>query len=265
MSEPKIKGGCFLVSRKLIDSGIMKKPSDYLKVWIYLLSNAFHSDSGDLKRGQGFTSIPILMDMLSYNVGYRIDKPTKKKVYGIIEWLRNPNEGITKVPMIVTTKVTHGFVYTIVNYDLYQDMSNYEGNNEGTTKVLRRSNKGNNINKNDKNDKNEKNNKYNEVFEYYKTNCTLLPQAQKLTEARKSSINARISDYGFDEVLKTLDKANCSIFLTERKDKNGKDKTWLKFDWIFNPNNFVKIYEGNYTKEETKKFVKPKKAGQITL
>lgn len=156
MNEPKIPGGCFLVSRKLMNSGIMDKPPEYLKVWIYLLSNASHTDHGNLQRGQGFTSIPKLMDMLTYRVGYREEKPTKKKVWGIIEWLRNPNEGNAKVPMIVTTKVTHGFVYTIVNYGLYQDLDNYEGNNEGTAKERRRERQGNNINKNgNKNDKND--------------------------------------------------------------------------------------------------------------
>jgi hypothetical protein len=63
--------------------------------------------------------------------------------------------------MIVTTKVTHGMLVTICNYDLYQDPKTYEGNNEGRTKVTaneqRRERQGNNINNNDKNDKNVKN------------------------------------------------------------------------------------------------------------
>jgi hypothetical protein len=56
--------------------------------------------------------------------------------------------------MMVTTKVTHGFVYNIVNYGFYQDPDNYEGNNETEAKVQRRYNKGANNNKNDKNDNN---------------------------------------------------------------------------------------------------------------
>ena len=63
--------------------------------------------------------------------------------------------------MIVTTKVTHGMLVTICNYNVYQDPKFYEGNNEGTTKVtakeLRRERQGNNINKNVlKNDKKER-------------------------------------------------------------------------------------------------------------
>ena len=240
MTKPRIQGGCFLVSRQLMNSGIMNKPPEYLKVWIHLLSNAYFKDKEGLKRGQGFTSLETLREVLSYKIGYRTETPSKKKVYGIIEWLRSPSEGQTKGAMIVTTKVTHGFVYTIVNYDLYQDISNYEGNNEGTTKVQRRESKGNNIKKNVKECKNE-NKEYQEVVNYYKDNCKSLPQAQKITDARKSSINARIKDYGIDEVFITLNKAENSNFL-----KKDKDKKWLNFDWVFNPNNFIKILEGKY-------------------
>lgn len=159
-----IPNGYILLARQLLESGIMQKPSEYLKTWIFLLAKANFKDNHNLKRGQGFTSIQEIIDALTYSVGYRKEIPTKKKVWGIIEWLRNPhegdNEGTTKVPMIVTTKVTHGFVYTVCKYDVYQNPENYEGNtesnDEGLTKELRRERQGNNKYKNGiKNDKNE--------------------------------------------------------------------------------------------------------------
>src|SRR5690606_12678292 len=65
------------------------------------------------------------------------------------------NEG----SMIVTTKVTHGMLIKVSNYNVYQDPKNYEGNDEndtkGTTKEQRREREGNNNNKNVKNDKND--------------------------------------------------------------------------------------------------------------
>jgi hypothetical protein len=151
-----IPGGYILLARKLMDSGIMEKPPEYLKVFIYLLLKARHDDNCILKRGQGFTSIPELMEKLSYKVGYRTEKISKKKIWNILEWLRFPdegdNEGNAKVTMIVTTKVTHGITYTISNYEHYQNPKNYEGNNEGNnekpTKELRREEIGNNIKKN---------------------------------------------------------------------------------------------------------------------
>lgn len=165
MGEPLIPNGYVLVARKTLESGIFSKPPLYLKVWVYLLSHAQHKDFRGLKRGQLRTSIPEMQDALSWKVGYRTEKPTKKQIFTILEWLRNPNEGVHEGndggPMIVTTKGTQGMVVTICNYSFYQTPENYEGNNErnakGTTKSLRPERQGNNINKNDKNDKNVKN------------------------------------------------------------------------------------------------------------
>ena len=158
MPQPEIPGGYILLARKLISSGIMQKPPEYLKVFVYLLLKANHSNSEGLKRGQGYVSIPELIENTAYKVGYRKEKTSKKKIWNILEWLRNPYEGnyegTTKETMIVTTKVTHGVVYTISNYEHYQNPKNYEGNDdgndEGTTKELRRRRQGNNKYKNDK-------------------------------------------------------------------------------------------------------------------
>ncbi len=130
----------------------------FLKVWIYLLTNANYNDYGNLKRGQLFTSIPEIQKACAYRVGYRTVEPSKKEIWGILEYLRNPSEGNdegnAKAPMIVTTKVTHGMIVTICKYNDYQDPKHYEGNNEsnneGMPKELRRERQGNNIKKENK-------------------------------------------------------------------------------------------------------------------
>lgn len=161
--EAKTDKGYVILSRSILDSPIMNKPPDYLKTWIYLLGKARHKSNGRLERGQGFTSLSEIADVLSYYVGYRKVVPSKKQIWGIIEWLRNPyegnSEGNTIEPMIVTTKVTHGFVYTVCKYDVYQTPELYEGNSEGKikddTKERRKESGGNNKYKNDKNVKND--------------------------------------------------------------------------------------------------------------
>lgn len=167
MKEPMIPGGAILLSRKIFDSAISKKPPLYLNVWIYLLAHAQHRDYKGLKRGQLITSIPKIQEAMSWKVGYRSETPSKKQIFGILEWLRFPSEGNDEgneaEPMIVTTKVTHGLLITICNYDIYQTLANYEGNgggnNEKLAKGQRKESGGNNINKNDnKNDKNGNNN-----------------------------------------------------------------------------------------------------------
>lgn len=162
--------GYILLSKSILESGIWSKPPLFLKVWMYLLTNANYADYGNLKRGQLFTSIPEIQRSCSYQVGYRKVTPTKKEIFGILEYLRNPcegnDEGNAKAPMIVTTKVTHGMVVTICKYNDYQDPKFYEGNNEGNNerlaKELRRERQGNNIKKENKRNKELNNHSYKE-------------------------------------------------------------------------------------------------------
>lgn len=162
MQELRIKGGYILLSRKLIEDEIFKKPPLYLKVWIYLLSRAQHKDYKELKRGELWTSIPEIQEACSWYIGYRKVTPTYKEIYSIIEWLRTPHEricerttnGNTNGSTIVTTKGTQGILVNIENYSIYQEPKFYEGNAEGKperiAKELRTEFEGNNINKNDK-------------------------------------------------------------------------------------------------------------------
>jgi len=80
------------------------------------------------------------------------------------------------------------------------------------------------------------------VVDYYRYICNEFSQPRKITTARESSINARLEDYGIVEVLTALESVEKSKFLNDSIKTN-----WLNFDWIFNPNNFVKIIEGKYS------------------
>ncbi|RJR47691.1 MAG: hypothetical protein C4576_09145 [Desulfobacteraceae bacterium] len=120
----KIPGGFIILARKLLHSEIIEKPPLFLKLFIWMLLQASHKDHGDLKRGQFFTSLAKIQKAMAHKVGYRTVKPTIKEIRGITKYLM-------KVHMVVTMKVTHGLIITILNYDLYQDWENYEGHNEG--------------------------------------------------------------------------------------------------------------------------------------
>jgi hypothetical protein len=124
MSQKPIPGGYILLSRKLLKSGIMEKPPLYTKLWIWMLMQASYKDHGNLKRGQFFTSLEGMRGAMTHKVGYREVRPTIKEIRGVTKFL-------TKARMMVTTKVTHGMIITILNYDHYQNAKNYEGHNEG--------------------------------------------------------------------------------------------------------------------------------------
>lgn len=213
MQKPLIPGGYINISRKIVESEIWNKPPMYVKVWLYLLVRAQHSEYKGLERGQLRTSIPEIIEACSWKVGYRTEKPTKKQVFAILDWLRNPSdsnhEGNNESSMIETTKGTQGMLVTICNYNVYQDSKNYEGNNEGdakgTPKEQRKERQGNNINKNDlKNGNNEQENKYiHALFEHWVS--TGIYRHTKLTDRMKSAIRARLKVYSFEDLKKAID------------------------------------------------------------
>lgn len=156
--------GWIKVHRKIIESSIWDKPPLYLKVWMYLLLTAQHSQYKGLEPGQLVTSIPDIIEACKWHVGARIERPTRDQVFQIIDWLRKRSEGgnesNAKATMITTTKATQKMLINISNYGVYQesdeDESNGEGNGEKATKPPRKQRQPDNINKNVKNDKNDK-------------------------------------------------------------------------------------------------------------
>jgi len=75
-----------------------------------------------------------------------------------------------------------------------------------------------------------------------KYNSTSFPKIQKLTEGRKKHLKARIKEYGVESVLCMIDKAEKSDFLHGENDRKWK----ADFDWLINPNNYIKVIEGKY-------------------
>lgn len=157
--ESKITGGYILLSRQLIESEIWDKPPIYMKVWMYLLMRAQYKPYKKLKRGELIVTIPEIIEVCSYKVGYRTEKPSKSQIFNVLEWLRNSDEGShednANETMIGTTKTTRGIVVNICNYNVYQDPKSYEQNDEyndeKSMKTTMPKRQANTINKNVKN------------------------------------------------------------------------------------------------------------------
>jgi len=79
------------------------------------------------------------------------------------------------------------------------------------------------------------------IVDMYHIQCPSLPRVAKLTDARIKAIYARLKEYSEEDIETAFIKAENSAFL---RGDNGKWKAG--FDWIMNPNNIVKILEGNY-------------------
>lgn len=153
-----IDKGFILLARSIQDSPVANCPPYVREIWIYLLLNANHKDKvhrGNLiKRGQLFRTYEDIREALSWQVGYR------KMMY---------NENQTKMAMktlrdylmVETMKQLGGVLITVLNYDKYQDVKNYETTNDTTNETTNAQPMPNHHipdnNKNEKELKNEKN------------------------------------------------------------------------------------------------------------
>ena len=83
-----------------------------------------------------------------------------------------------------------------------------------------------------------------------------IPKLQALNPStnRYNLIQARINQYGLEEVLKAIKSINQSDFL-----KGYKTDFRVTFDWFIKPNNFVKVMEGNYIDKKANQEVHQKK------
>jgi hypothetical protein len=213
-----IHGGCILLARKLLKSGIMEKPPLYLKLFIWMLLQASYSDHGGLKRGQFFTSLKKMQKAMAYKIGYRKMIPTIKEIRGVTKFL-------TKGHMMVTTKVTHGMIITILNYDFYQNLKNYEGHNEGQTKGH---NEGTILTRKDK----ERNNPdFSLYFERYSNPDQIGNAFKAIASTRKRN---RVSPNVLLKQLRQWERypaaiveLGCKIYCDKNYATEGKDETYL--------------------------------------
>ena len=153
----KIHGGYVLQPRIFDKSEASKMSPVTRELWFYLLRNVNHSDNGKFKRGQGFFQFSDIQEDLHWYVGYRKMMYSKPQLTKALRRLCEGN-------MTATAKATRGIIITVLNYSIYQDPKNYEGNDEGSTKKQRRDFGGNTINKNGKNEKNVKEEIYTSNF-----------------------------------------------------------------------------------------------------
>lgn len=143
MKQPIIPGGAILISRQMIDSEIFySKPSEWLKLWIYILCRVAFKTDKKYKRGELFLKYEWISESTGASKG-QIDK--------FIRWAKS-------VDMISTRKSTRGFIVKVNNYGHYQQLDNYyydiPVDTENAVRSKQSRNKVDTIQKNEKNDKN---------------------------------------------------------------------------------------------------------------
>lgn len=86
-----------------------------------------------------------------------------------------------------------------------------------------------------------------DLFNLYKTICVHFPQPRELTDSRKTKAEKRLKENGTKEFWEVVFKnAEKSLFIR-------KKGSFFCFDWVLeNDKNALKVFEGNYNKEEIK-------------
>ena len=82
---------------------------------------------------------------------------------------------------------------------------------------------------------------FNSILQYW-NKYSLLKDITTIANKRKDHLNARIKEHGLDAIYKAIDNTAQSSFM-----RGANKQGWMAtFDWVFLPNNFVKVLEGNY-------------------
>ena len=88
---------------------------------------------------------------------------------------------------------------------------------------------------------------YSEIMEAW--NRLPVTNIKAIKGTRLTMLKARLKDYTIDEILSAISNIRESPFLLGQNNKGWQ----ITFDWFIRPNNFIKVYEGNYTgKRQTK-------------
>lgn len=251
--------GWITLHRKIFDNFLWEdRPFSKGQAWIDLILLANHEDKTtifngnvvEIKRGQKMTSLRKLSDRWGWSI-------TKTKKF--LEVLQSEK-------MLTYKSNSKNTVYSIVNYNDYQDFKKYKSNTEVTQKKHRSNTevtqkKTNNNDNNDNNDNNILNNLSNDkLFVPLIQKWNELPDAiTKISTLKKDTqrykmLSQRVSEYGENKVLEAIEKIKQSSFL-----QGSNNKGWtITFEWFVRPNNFVKVLEGNYTNKKIQKgnFVK---------
>lgn len=203
------------------------------RVFLHLLLVANHKDNKwrgmEIKRGQRLTSLSSLASETNLSI---------KNIRTSIKRLKATRE-------VASQSTAQHTVFTVINYDLYQEGAN-EVASEGQGKGKQRAS-----NKNDKTEKNK--DICQQIADEYNLKLEELGKVKVLSDKRKAHIKASVkqfknSDHEFEKLetwSRLFDYVSGSDFLM------GRNSEWsASFDFIINKSNLLKIVEGQYANKQ---------------
>lgn len=120
------KHGFMMIPKDIYDLELWKKPPLYLKVWIYLFIKAQHSPYKSLKEGELHTSLEEIAEGVSWFCGYRKEKPHRRDIFRIIDYLREEHKEEPDWARIETKKTPYGIRIKLSHYNDFRDSGCYD-------------------------------------------------------------------------------------------------------------------------------------------
>jgi hypothetical protein len=234
-----IPSGGFTIARKLFISPIWTKDPLYLKIWIWLIGKANHSEqtkNGYLyKRGEVVTTYSEIVKALSYAKNHKNYVPTIKQIRVMLQWLKDegmilPNPiktglGRTGADTRVLTGAYIGIKIKVINYDSYQNLENYKGRHRGRD-LSEQGQYNNNDYKNDNNpvDFFSLRKRYSDpqlIDDVFKAIASTR-KSNKVSDSVLIALLKKLNDYPADQV-----ESGIRVYLQKRYADENKDEKYL--------------------------------------
>lgn len=218
--------------------------AEFFKWWFDLLTMAAWNDHKvmydahlfTLKRGQTIASISYLSERWGRN---------RKRIIRFLQLLEKDGMIMRAVRGRQTS------ILTICNYGRYQEQGDTIGDTIGdTNRRKEKKDKKEKMLSNDNMQKAEAKFDAEEIREIFNREMfdKSIPKVRgKLKGQRLAFLTARFREYGIDAVREAIAKAARSDFLN-----GGGGRGFVaSFEWIFRPNNFPKVLDGNFDNRQT--------------
>ena len=245
-----MRTGWFKFYRKALDNPIIKKDADHIAIWVWLLTEAafephqrmFGKKKITLQPGQLLTSAQYMAGQL------HVSESKIKRVLNEFETDRQIEQQSRR----------YGRLITIVRWTEYQDddrQDDRQVNDEWTTSERR-------VNETKEYKECKKERSIDNIKDIIRNPGGSQSDIQQVVDAwnelpvthitrvgsgtrRHRMLKARLGEYGLDAVIEAINLVSQSPFLLGRV-----SDFVITFDWFVKPNNFVKVYEGNYSNRE---------------
>jgi len=128
--QNKLKDGCILLARVILDSAIWHGTADMLKLFIYLVLNARHNRKPkrypgfEVKRGKLVTSLGAIAEANQWFERNAVRQWSRQKVSRMLSQLQKQE----RIEIVADTYGTH---IKVCNYEVYQNLEAYKAERSG--------------------------------------------------------------------------------------------------------------------------------------